>query len=111
MNTDPLTEFGSEAKPAVSAHTPGPWSVVFVIDGAFQIARDVEGDEIVIASRNEIPRLHDEFAANARLIAAAPDLLAALRDVLDGLDTYWAANNHETVAAAEAAIAKAEGRS
>ncbi len=88
------------------SHTPGPWSVQFVIDGAFQIMGTEQGDECVIAARNEFPDRHAEFAANARLIAAAPDLLAACKAASNAmfrvdLDT------HDKL---RAAIAKAEGR-
>lgn len=49
--------------------------------------------------------------ANASLIAAAPDLLAALRRSLDWLSSYPGGNSHGAYEQARAAIAKAEGRS
>lgn len=48
------------------------------------------------------------FAANARLIAAAPDLLEALREVLQWIDDYCETTGFEAVERkADAAIAKA----
>jgi hypothetical protein len=61
----------------MSDHSPAPWRVeydVFVVDA--------EGDPVVPMvprSRGNPGRLR----ANSRLIAAAPDLLAAARDVLE----------------------------
>lgn len=61
-------------------HTPGPWSYHRSlhnrsINGAYINASD--GSRIATVSRNA-DRHIDEKEANARLIAAAPDLLAAL---------------------------------
>ncbi len=68
------------------AHTPGPWDVVLV----FNSAQDTVGIEIYqddgshIACRSGDP----EAKANARLIAAAPELLEALDLVASGLRVY-----------------------
>lgn len=54
-------------------HTPGPWNVdgIFICDDA--------GDRIVA----EVPKMYDENdLANARLIAAAPELLEALQGLV-----------------------------
>lgn len=51
----------------------------------------------------------DEAAANARLIAAAPDLLAALRDLLKRVDDGSDYGPDHAVSIARAAIAKATG--
>lgn len=58
-------------------------------------------------------RTRDEMLANARLIAAAPDLLEALRDIVRGydgptVDAATAVSSH--IQAARMAIAKAEGQ-
>ena len=53
-----------------------------------------------------------ELAANARLIAAAPELLEALEAVLPDLEHYVATHGpgpDKRLAAARAAIAKARG--
>ena len=56
-------------------HTPGPWACVSGADkGAFTVY--LPSDGMVICSRNQYESKHAEFLANARLIAAAPDLLA-----------------------------------
>lgn len=99
-----------------ASHTPGPWRI-----------DDEDADEINIighpewrCSRNgvygewDVATVADlgfdfegggpEALANARLIAAAPDMLAALK-LISGMDIY-----HEALAIVDAAIAKAEGR-
>ncbi|MEE9149941.1 MAG: hypothetical protein V3U27_21395 [Candidatus Tectomicrobia bacterium] len=63
------------------AHTPSPWHVE--IDGSKPSIRTQSGSIIatmVTADVNPITRAHDD--ANARLIAAAPDLLAALEHII-----------------------------
>jgi hypothetical protein len=54
---------------------------------------------------------HAEDYATARLIAAAPELLQALRHVLPHVGVgYSGAQRHEIVEVARAAIAKATGK-
>jgi len=87
------------------SHTPGPWKVRARFDNEVLIPGyaplDLGG---VQAEEN-----YETAQADARLIAAAPDLLAALET--------WAANRRDVagdewlVAIAEAAIAKARGES
>lgn len=55
----------------MSAHTPGPWVIGRSSPGAI-----VAPSGLVVADANMAP--NGQMAANARLIAAAPDLLAAL---------------------------------
>lgn len=66
-------------------HTPGPWAVTTVgsCHGIHPAASDNERDDICrVAPHNYHPNgwqaAKGEAEANARLIAAAPDLLAAL---------------------------------
>ena len=87
-------------------HTPGPWLLDFGREDAAVHA----GVTIASISDDAVA-----WQANAHLIAAAPDLLAALRDLhachraFSGADN-WTALDDDARAAAEAAIAKAEGR-
>jgi hypothetical protein len=94
-------------------HTPGPWSddwnfiVVSRADGRENyIAQICESDEEGLFIEDSAER-----AANARLIAAAPDLLAALRALLDWGREHTSptdANSpHQLLIAASDAIAKA----
>ena len=59
-------------------HTPGPWDV----DGTSP-HRTINGPEFTVAMIHQ-PRLMElpESEANARLIAAAPELLAVLQDYI-----------------------------
>lgn len=72
-------------------HTPGPWRVVESIDGYFAGRKTTvkAGNLRVLSPWQHRPHPEfDEFEANARLIAAAPDLLGALRmvqELMDGL--------------------------
>ena len=78
-------------------HTPGPWRTD-VRDPAF-VNYDVRTDDTIICTMGiEMPT--EEEAANARLIAAAPELLEALEDLVN----MWSAAN---MVKARAAIAKA----
>lgn len=97
-----------------TTHTPGPWSA----DWGYIVAPDVTGKHVdlyvaTIAEEDEDGRVVPEHErdANARLIAAAPDLLAALREAFnafafDDEGPVWA---DSTIAKARAAIARATG--
>lgn len=93
-------------------HTPGPWEV----DGEDILANS--GDTTVAMTFWTNQRCpDDECRANARLIAAAPELLAACEELLklvDDLEGMAAMPltpecTSKEVAKAKAAIAKAKG--
>ena len=69
-------------------HTPGPWMVHPYINqqGPHNKAKDVgpNGLALAVALGRFEAAWSEEDEANARLIAAAPDLLAALKDVMEG---------------------------
>lgn len=100
-------------------HTPGPWR-----------PNVAGGADLIDARKRLVARAYDpedddavtrEAAANARLIAAAPDLLAALEDLLPYaareikrlndtmVGSLYPAINLAKLDRAEAAIAKARG--
>lgn len=115
-------------------HTPGPWEVVATstCSGAWLVIRP-NGDEDTELFRSEtfaisreqlntltieecpaafIDLSHaDEIRATAALASASPDLLEALRGMLeaydDGVGQEW---EKPYLQAARAAVAKAEGR-
>ena len=94
----------------MSAHTPGPWIIYWrqgksEMKGGPGSVQAVSGGKIA----RVFARTEDEGAqgANARLIAAAPDLLAALEAMMfDCPDSYPV---YAAVKRARAAIAKARG--
>jgi len=63
----------------VSAHTPGPWETSVDDSGQWDVCAEGGGDMIADLSGSE----HGE--ADARLIAAAPELLATLKDAREEL--------------------------
>lgn len=78
-------------------HTPGPWKVDRpYIRGAGRVIATLE------SGRNE-----GEDAANARLIAAAPELFEALENLMDFL--FHGKKDRQTILRATAALAKARG--
>lgn len=91
-------------------HTPGPWYA----DGDHVVKHDYAQDIICVPPRGDAYRRpYEEARANACLIAAAPDLLAALARLVDfvsALDEFpeEIEDAHEQ---ARAAIAKAKGES
>jgi len=78
-------------------HTPGPWHPAHD-----QVVTD---NDSLICSLSGL-RGPGYTQANARLIAAAPELLEALRGLLNALPS---ATTHPAISAARAAIAKATG--
>ncbi len=98
-------------------HTPGPWSARKAAHGPIDILA-ADGRDIVTLYGGGV----DEAPAdNARLIAAAPELLEALRkveplgdvslyrDILKALRPHERDAFHDIIAGVRAAIAKAEG--
>ena len=88
-------------------HTPGPWHVG---KGSKCVVYDAEG--WAVADAVTCHNRHNAIDANARLIAAAPDLLDALRRLC--AVAVWdedtdRAEFDAAISGADAAIAKAEG--
>lgn len=102
----------------MSSHTPGPWNAVKSQPRIYWIdAHEQPCAYGHIATVFEGGKDPDENAANARLIAAAPDLLAALEDMLSGWryirETHgdlYGVGWDRAENAARAAIAKARGK-
>jgi hypothetical protein len=110
----------------MSARTVGPWRVEFPSRtapdtlGAWEIVAG-EGDaRAVLAARNPWPSRSDESDANARLMAAAPRLLATLKELRHHFvcrcdEAYLSRKRHAPeckayeLADVDAAISKAEG--
>lgn len=62
-------------------HTPGPWRAEFAVISYCVVYQDECGDDWYIADIFDNPASGSPIA-NARLIAAAPDLLAFCQDLL-----------------------------
>ena len=114
----------------MSGHTEGPWKVerhahvdgelwLTVIGGSWDITSNGASRPGVIADAKYSAMSDEENEANARLIAAAPDLLEALKGLRDELiDTFAPLNaiapdgdkleDLPSIKAADAAIAKAQ---
>lgn len=62
-------------------HTPGPWDA----QGIYFFADPLVGETIPLGEMNYKFISFDEAKANARLIAAAPELLASCKELRDAL--------------------------
>lgn len=126
---------GAGEKTAGAKHTPGPWTSgsartgrVFGADG-YEVCDPTQGPHLHVDYDSDrghwattpgayIDRTDEELEANANLIAAAPDLLAALRAIAESSGRYDDPEHdadpieHALVMRdiALGAIAKAEGR-
>ena len=102
-----------------SKHTPGPWSVLvndedlWLIEHENQQIAAVSG-QFVADDYGNCP-LEPEEMANARLIAAAPDLLEALTKLALATSSvgvgHISMNQRTALKEARVAIAKAKGES
>lgn len=95
-----------------AAHTPGPWNCNRSSASGYDIvcSENSPTDVCVISRRDKTT---GEIDANARLIAAAPELLAALETAYMALIGYLPAHRNDVtdaaIGAARAAITKAKG--
>jgi hypothetical protein len=94
-------------------HTPGPWATHKRADGTnWEVAteaRDSYGRhaEYIVS----VPLDYNTSEANARLIASAPDLLAALRRIAESWDINGEGIYRGSIASqVRAAIARATGQ-
>lgn len=101
-----------------ATHTPGPWSYRHgdTRERPYVIGADFPGEGMICSMNpSRTPGLGNpsDWEANARLIAAAPDLLKAAKAALDACDTVAACSVTEAMDSAakllRSAIAKAEG--
>jgi hypothetical protein len=83
----------------VSGHTPGPWTAEREVGVGIMI------QPIGVAVGDH----YEEYRADAALIAAAPDLLAASRKALGPLREIYPTVAGDAITALEAAVARAEG--
>lgn len=101
-----------QADDPMSGHTRGPWWI------EEQTSHDDTGWNVMadagnVAVSSEYPYFCINREADARLIAAAPDLLAALLDCIAALERDHpdiATQRNAAALNARAAIAKAEGK-
>lgn len=98
----------------MNKHTPGPWRIAEVQPARYPSYPIVNGDGAHV-TRVDICA-HGRSGADAALIAAAPDLLAALQRATEVMGvllyepTIDQSAHEKAIALARAAIAKAEGR-
>lgn len=100
-------------------HTPGPWTFSEEVGGSYPIYPDGKFLDPWIGEAKGThvgPDDHDEILANARLMAAAPELLEVLKAVIapfayasdQMLEQYSDTPQPIAILAARRAIAKAE---
>ena len=83
-------------------HTRGPWR-------SHGAGGEIHGNSRIVATMTWCSGMGDEDEANARLVAAAPDMLAALESVLDWYDVGDGFVPGSCFEQAAHAIAKARG--
>lgn len=104
----------------MTTHTKGPWTVRASVNGPY-VARHSGslGDAALakvlkVSGRGRMLEREQEQLANARLMAAAPDLLAALTALRDNVEAdlsgWWTESTSNFMQQADAAIAKADGQ-
>jgi len=84
------------------SHTPGPWRMEEFRKGSYLVTARNAG-----TAREGIVAQHVPGIANARLIAAAPELYEALENLIDFL--VHGKKNCQAILRAKAALARARG--
>jgi hypothetical protein len=115
--------------PPSQKHTPGPWKLshsgyanapfvlhVGDVNPNYNRRYPLQGVDWIAEIRDDESEDHPRYEANARLIAAAPQLLAILKTIVAQLHNTCVSDMESgdamcvSVDEAKAAIAKAEGR-
>lgn len=90
-------------------HTPGPWGYIFTDEGIVVDANSGKTDVAIVAGRAD----DSVEIANARLLAAAPELLDALNEIVRQIDQGGSGAKvfarDSCIATARSIIAKATG--
>ena len=89
----------------MSEHTPGPWTLEMTTGGKTHVGRFGDGHVLTVAEVWECST-RAEFEANAKLMAAAPELLEALKAASDHLDYCGYGDSWERECAVEAGLKK-----
>lgn len=92
-------------------HTPGPWFGQAGFSDDVEITAESREGMVAICSMELgfTGRIGVEQEANARLIAAAPDLLEALAVLVTDCSQIWSEAEFPALKQARAAIARARG--
>lgn len=91
-------------------HTPGPWTAGRAIPEDNVVSRIVRAGDDHIALVMDLEDAAQEAADNARLIAAAPDLLAALQWALSQIEDSLDPDHQAALESARAVVARATRR-
>lgn len=96
----------------MNKHTPGPWQYVFE-GGTTAFITEADGSTIICIRTTENTTAHKDLVANACLIAAAPELLEAVKYCRQKI-AYMTEHGEwyspgRAIEKADAAIAKATG--
>ncbi len=91
----------------MTPHTPGPWTHGHV-GGDFWVGPNGDGSSILARVAWEFGEI-EAGRANARLMAAAPSMLAALESARWTLEKIGTEETHGTIDVIVSAIAKATG--
>ena len=85
-----------------TSHTPGPWKASgrYIAAGGYHLA----------VTTNAPPEMDQEWKANARLIAAAPQLLEQCILLCDAIESFSAGDRWPELDKARAAINLATGQ-
>jgi hypothetical protein len=114
MNAEKHPAVAGPVEPTVRQHTPGPWVAREWHDRDYEGECIAQGWSVTDSDGHRVPLYSGETAdlseaeANGQLIAAAPELLAALERLLNSGDVRDAADAG-ALKQARAAIAKAVG--
>ena len=94
-------------------HTPGPWTITVYPpddDGAEDLCAYIDGNGTHVSHCMPPDGANKELRdANALLIAAAPEMLEALQEIVAAADGDWWEQLDATLEKARAAITKATG--
>lgn len=95
-------------------HSPGPWTYEVARTCDTKVSFDISAPHGPTFDRFDVAHLTNPYSGtaegNARLIASAPELLAALKEMHAAFRFYSKGHELNAIQSAHRAIAKAEGR-